>query len=91
MLLGTAGGLLALWALWGQRPTTPARLRLAMVLGSFYWLTQAGSLLFPGTALVDPEFAQPGQRPAQLIVAVVMLSLLAIGYWLELGQLKRAG
>ncbi len=91
MLLGTAIGLLALWVLWAQAAAGLNRLRLAVVLASFYWLTQAGAILFPGTALVDPEFAQPGQLPAQLIVDLVMLTLLAIAYPLELARLKRAG
>ncbi len=90
MLLGTAIGLLALWVLWAQATTSLNRLRLAAVLASFYWLTQAGSILFPGTALVDPEFARPGQLPVQLLVDVAMLSLIAVGYWLELARLKRA-
>lgn len=91
MLLGTAVGLLALWVLWAQATISLNRLRLAAVLASFYWLTQAGSIFFPGTALVDPEFAQPGQLPVQLIVDVVMLAMLAIAYPLESARLKRAG
>ena len=33
------------------------------------------AILFPGTALVDREFAHPGRLPAQLIVDVVMPGL----------------
>lgn len=53
------------------------------MLASLYWLTQMGALLFPGTALIDPEFAHPGQPPAQLIVDGVMLGMLAIAAALE--------
>ena len=82
MLLGTVIGLLSLWLLWFQNGEQTMMLRLSMVLASFYWITQAGSISFPGTALVDPEFARPGQLPAQLIVDVVMLAMLALAYLL---------
>jgi len=70
MLLGTAIKLLALGGLWAQITAGLNQLRLAVVLASLYWLTQAGANLFPSTALVDPEFAKPGQLPAQLLVAL---------------------
>lgn len=84
MLLGTLLGLTSLWLLWSPGGEVLYRLRIASVLASYYWLTQAGSLLFPGTALVDPEFAYPGQAPAQIIVDVVMLVILTIGHWLDM-------
>ena len=90
MLLGTALGLLALWVLWAQPVAYWQKLRLSVILASFYWLTQAGAILFPGTALHDPEFTHPGQLPAQLLVDVVMLGLLLLAYALELARLKRA-
>ncbi|GAB4046041.1 DUF6640 family protein [Spirosoma litoris] len=89
MLLGTVIGLTALWVLWWPKGEYSYRLRVASALASYYWITQAGSLLFPGTALVDPQFAYPGQPPAQLIVDVVMLVLLAIGFVGERSRLKR--
>ena len=91
MLLGTCLGLLALWVVWGANFGALARLRLSAILASLYWLTQAGAATFPGTALVDPQFAHPGQLPAQLIVDVVMLGLLVVAYPLELRRLHRAG
>ena len=83
MLLGTCLGLLSLWTLWIENADALLRLRLATLLAGFYWLTQMGAILLPGTALVDPEFARPGSLPAQLIVDVVMLSLLVVAYPLE--------
>jgi hypothetical protein len=83
MLLGTCLGLLALAVLWQHRVEAGERLRLATLLASFYWLTQAGAALFPGTALVDPQFAHPGQLPAQLLVDVVMVLLALLGYAVE--------
>ena len=90
MLLGTCVGLLALGVLWRAQFEAVARLQLASTLASLYWLTQAGSILFPGTALVDPQFAHPGQLPVQLLVDVGMLTLLLVGYGLERARLRRA-
>ena len=89
MLLGTSIGLLSLWVLWWLKGDKLTFLRISTVLASLYWLTQAGSILFPGTALVDPQFAHPGQAPAQLIVDAVMLTLLAIGYPMEANRLNK--
>ena len=88
MLLGTSLGLLALWVLWFQQTEKINKLRLSTILASLYWLTQAGALLFPGTALTDPEFTHPGQPPAQLIVDIVMIVILTIAYWFEIRRLK---
>lgn len=88
MLLGTSLGLLALWILWFQQSEKINTMRLSTILASLYWLTQAGALLFPGTALTDPEFTHPGQPPAQLIVDIVMIAILIIAYWLEIRCLK---
>ena len=89
MLLGTMIGLLSLYVLWLQKGDKITMLRLSAILASFYWITQAGAILFPGTALIDPEFAHPGQLPAQLIVDVVMLVMLGVGYMLEMNRLKQ--
>lgn len=89
MLLGTCLGLLSLWTLWLEKGNALMRLRYTTLLASFYWFTQMGAILFPGTALTDPEFARLHQLPAQLIVDVVMLTLLAVAYPLELHRLKQ--
>ncbi|MBE9463805.1 DUF6640 family protein [Dyadobacter subterraneus] len=83
MLLGTIIGLSSIWVLWSVKADAYYRLRIASALASYYWITQAGSLLFPGTALVDPQFAYLGQAPAQIIVDIVMLLMLTIGFTLE--------
>ncbi len=80
MLLGTFIGLLSLWIIWVQKIDTLYKLRMASILAGLYWISQSGSILFPGTALVDPEFSYPGQPPAQLIVDVVMLVMLLTGF-----------
>ena len=91
MLLGSCLGLMSLWVLWAERSEPRMRLRMATLLASFYWLTQMGSIFFPGTALVDPEFARPGRLPEQLIVDVVMLGLLAVAYPVERRRLETYG
>lgn len=89
MLLGTTIGLFALYVLWLKSLTDESKLKIASVLASLYWITQAGAILFPGTALHDPEFSHPGQAPAQLIVDVVMLVMLGIGYGLESRRIRQ--
>jgi hypothetical protein len=88
MLLGTGIGLAALWVLWFLKGDERNKRRVSTVLAGLYWLTQAGSLLFPGTALTDPQFTHAGQMPAQLVVDAVMLTSLAIGCRLEVKRLK---
>jgi hypothetical protein len=88
MLLGSTIGLFAIALLWKVRGDAQTLLRIAAVLASLYWITQMGALAFPGTALVDPDLARPGEPPAQLIVDAVMLTLLGIGSGLEARRLK---
>lgn len=90
MLLGTALGLLTLYYLWSPRwRSRPEGLGIGTALAAVYWLTQAGSLLFPGTALTDPEFADRTAHIAgvvpmnQLTIEIVFLLLVAVGYGLE--------
>jgi hypothetical protein len=90
MLLGTALGLLSLALLWLVRGDDRRRIYSAGVLASLYWITQSAALLFPGTALADPQFAHPGDLPVQLIVDAVMLGLLAIGLLFERARFRRA-
>jgi hypothetical protein len=89
MLLGTCLGLLSLWILWLEKLDEILKTRIAVFLASFYWLTQMGSILFPGTALTDPEFAYPGEPPHQLIVDLVMLAILAIAWTLEMHRIRK--
>ena len=62
---------------------------VGVALASIYWLTQMGALLFPGTALVDPEFADRmpviagAFRMNQLVIDVVFLALVGVGVALE--------
>jgi hypothetical protein len=89
MLMGTVLGLSSLWMLWFYKGDKLTGLRFATFLASAYWITQAGAILFPGTALVDPEFSHPGQLPAQLILDAVTLVLLSIAYIMESKRIKK--
>ncbi|MGH8878057.1 MAG: DUF6640 family protein [Stackebrandtia sp.] len=63
--------------------------QLAAGLASVTWLGMFGALLFPGTGVIDPEFAADNQPilglDAQLFIAVVML--LCVGAALTIERL----
>lgn len=52
MALGGALGLLGLVWLWQA-----GRFTAGLAVLAIYWLTQASALAFPGTSVIDPEFA----------------------------------
>lgn len=95
MLLGTALGLLTVYFLWSKRwRDDPKGLEVGTILSAIYWLTQAGSPLFPGAALIDPEFADripyiAGMPFNQLALDVLFLGLVAVGFFLERRALRR--
>jgi hypothetical protein len=73
LLLGSLLGLVTLYLVWGR-----SDLRVAVVVCSLYWVTQLGSLAFPGTSLTDPEFREKLGRRAgmQPALASVLLGVL---------------
>ncbi|MBL3549032.1 hypothetical protein J2787_000164 [Chryseobacterium rhizosphaerae] len=89
MLFGAVLGLLSLWFLWVQKGDRWVVFRLSIIFASLYWITQAMSILFPGTALFDPEFSYPGQWPVQFILDGVMFLLLIMAYILESKHLDK--
>ncbi|MCQ9633700.1 hypothetical protein MP477_01875 [Chryseobacterium sp. WG23] len=82
-------GLLSLWFIWVQKDDKWAVFRLSIIFASLYWITQAMSILFPGTALFDPEFSYPDQWPVQFISDGTMFLLLIMAYFLESKHLDR--
>lgn len=87
ILMGSLLGIAALAYLWGPARRSPPALRFAAVLASLYWLSQAGAILFPGTAFADPG-ADPlpqiaGVRLNQVMLSAVFLGIVLIGYRLE--------
>ncbi|CAH0179923.1 DUF6640 family protein [Chryseobacterium sp. Bi04] len=89
MLFGAVLGLLSLWFLWVQKGDRWVVFRLSIIFASLYWITQAMSILFPGTALFDPEFSYHGQWPVQFILDGAMFLLLIMAYFLESKHLDR--
>ncbi len=80
MLLATALGACALLYTWRRDPKA-TRLRTAILFASLYWISNTGSITFPGTAWTDPERAGQGQvlgLPLALVIGVVQLGLLAV-------------
>src|SRR3979490_1062390 len=77
LLLGTLLGSVSLWLLWHNHD-----LHAAVITCSLYWVAQLGSLAFPGTALIDPEFRErKGSRaPRQPLLASILLALLATAW-----------
>ncbi|HWE94770.1 MAG TPA: DUF6640 family protein [Tepidisphaeraceae bacterium] len=76
LLLGSLLGAVSFFLLWGRHDV-----HAAILTCSLYWIAQLGSLAFPGTALVDPEFRERFRgRPKQPVVAGAFLSLLGIAW-----------
>ena len=94
LLLGTLLGLLTLFYAWGRRGLAIDSLKVASLLGSLYWVTQAGSGLLPNTALTAPEFVGSTRLPLGLtgpqpFLDVVVLGMIGIGYGLERRRIVR--
>jgi hypothetical protein len=69
--------------------------QVATLLASLFWLSQAGSIFFPGADFFDPEYAHlvpkvSGIRFNQAMIDTVVLLFIAIAYLLEQGRMKRA-
>lgn len=76
-----------------QRRTDADGLGMAAWLLPCFWLSLGGSVLFPQTAEVDPEFAHlvpriAGVPIAQTAFSVLMLLATGAGYGLERTQLQ---
>ena len=86
MLLGAGLGLGALWFAWRRGGDRQSNLLAAAVFAALYWITQAASIAFPGTAFADPEFAAGSAIPVQPVIDVIALSLVGVGYYIESRQ-----
>lgn len=87
MLLGLGLGVSALWFVWRRKGDSKTNLLAAVIFAAVYWITQALSITFPGTALFDLEFDPGSLLPLQLMMDVVLLALLGAAYYLESGWL----
>ena len=83
MLLGVGLGVSALWFVWRRNGDRKTNLLVAIIFAAIYYITQAGSITFPGTALFDPEFAPSSTLPFQVIMDVSILGVLGVAYYFE--------
>jgi uncharacterized membrane protein len=95
MLLGTVLGLLALHLTWRRTGDGRDDVRTAALVAASYWIAQAGAILVPGTATVDPEFAHrlpvvAGVRANQVMVDALLLAVIGSGYHLHRRALGRS-
>ena len=82
MLMGIGLGLLSLGILFGVRPLTLSAFLVATAAAGIYFASMALSTVFPGTAWVDPEFAEDWPRPLglnpQQLVSYIVCAILAV-------------
>ena len=82
MLMGIGLGILSLCILFGFRPLTLPMFLVAAAVAGVYFVAMALSTLFPGTAWVDPEFAQDWPRPLglnpQQLVSYIVCAVLIV-------------
>jgi hypothetical protein len=95
MLLAVLLGISALWFIWRperDKITQRLQLNVAVLFAAAYWITQALSILFPGTAFIDPEFGEIptiAGLPFQLFVDIIAFVLLGFAYYLERRRLTK--
>jgi hypothetical protein len=77
LMLGPLLGAVSLWLLWHRND-----LHSAVLTSSLYWVAQLGSLAFPGTALIDPEFRERkrSRAPMQPLLASILLAFLVTAW-----------
>jgi len=88
ILQGSAAGGSALILLLRTSGDQQQQLRVATWMLATFWLSMAGSILFPNTAQADPDFADliprvAGIRMGPSAVSLLMLGIIGAGYYLE--------
>ena len=90
MLLGLALGTLALVLLFAVRPLTLPVFLVAAAVAGVYFVAMILAPLFPGTAWIDPEFAEhvpkrfglnPQQSVSYVLCAVLVLAVVIACVW----------
>jgi hypothetical protein len=90
LMLSIVLGILSIFFAW--RKTTDRQNAVLAVSGfsAIYWVTQAGAILYPGTAAFDPEFVTPSSYllglAQQNYIEIAYLVLTGIAAWLALRQ-----
>ncbi|HEX6685992.1 MAG TPA: DUF6640 family protein [Candidatus Limnocylindrales bacterium] len=85
MLLGTVLGLLSLFYLWRRAGDRRENLRTGALIAASYWVAQAGAVTVPGSAVVDPQFADriptiAGMQLNQVVLDAILVALALTGY-----------
>ena len=88
MLMGIGLGLLSLLLLFGLRPLPLPLFLVATAVAGIYFVSMVFATIFPGTAWVDPEFAEKTPRPLGLhpqqfvsyVVCAVLIVAVVIAY-----------
>ncbi len=80
--------LLTIFFAWRKSTDRLGAVMAASAFAAVYWVTQAGAILYPGTAAFDPEFVQPNSYvlglAQQNYIEIVFLALIALAAWLAL-------
>jgi len=83
--------LLAVLSIFFAWRKTTDRLNTVLAVAGFvavYWVAQAGAILFPGTAAVDPEFVASWSYilglPAQTYIEIFCIFFTGVAAWLAL-------
>ena len=86
MLLATLLAGATLFFTWRRRGDSETNLIGATGAAASYWIALALSILFPGTAYLDPEFDRPNHYvlglPGNLFAATVVLVIVSVAAWL---------
>jgi hypothetical protein len=88
ILLGTLLGASSLVCLWRKGGDQHLQLSAGALLLACFWVSMGASILFPNTAVADPEFADAlptiaGLQLNPVTVSLAMLLLIGCGYNLE--------
>jgi len=92
MLLSFFLCVFVLYYAW-RRDSTTSHLHTALLVASFYWFSNLGSILFPGTAFADPERAGEGLifgLPGAAVHGTMQLMLIGIAYLLSRAGRRKA-
>jgi hypothetical protein len=95
MTLGLICGIISIYFLWFRKASTSIEnLKMSCLFASLYWLAMAPAILYPGTALADPEygghksFSLAGMAITQIHMDFFFFIVLGICYYFESKRLK---
>jgi hypothetical protein len=96
MTLGLICGIISIYFLWFRKVSTDIEnLKMSCLFAALYWLAMAPAILYPGTALADPEygglqsFSLAGVSITQIHIDFLFFIILGICYYKESNRLKK--